>query len=159
MRRWTFAWLLLLGIGCSGTASGEATPLHKLCVDACAHVRAKNCYAAPAVGVDLCSFECSDVQSKAGTPCTDEHAALYECTAKADITCEGATGETPVVNGCSAQEAAIEACETPGLACVRAPSSDETCFQFGFKQFFACSEGVNPGPECLPVTITGFCCP
>lgn len=159
MRPWSFAWLLLLGMGCSGTAGGEATPLHKLCMDACAHVRAKNCYQAPAVGVDQCNFECSNVASLAGNACTDEMAAHFACTAKADITCEGSTGETPVVNGCSAEEAAVDACESPGSACARAPSSDEICFQFGFMQFFACSEGLSPAPECIAVTATGFCCP
>lgn len=159
MRQWSFAWLLLLGIGCSGVASSEVTPFHKLCMDACAHVHAKNCYAAPAVDVAACTFECSDLQAKAGNPCTDEHAALYECTAKADIICGGSTGEEPVINGCDEEISAIDACETPGLTCARAPSSDEICFQFGFNQFFACSEGQSPAPECIGVTPTGFCCP
>lgn len=161
MRQWSFAWLLLLGIGCSGTGGGDVTPLHKLCVEACAHVREKNCYEAPAVGVALCSSECSDVSSKAGNECTDEYAALYACTIKADITCGGSTGETPIINGCSNQESAIEGCESPGKTCLRAPSSDEICFQFGFglNEFYSCSEGVNPSPECIPVTSTGFCCP
>ena len=159
MRRWTFAWLLLWGMGCSGTASSEATPLHKLCMDACAHIRAQNCYSAPAVGVSACTIECSGLESYSGNPCTDEYANVLECTAKAQITCGGSGGETPVVNGCAEQETALEACETPGLTCARSPNSDVECFQFGFKQFFVCSEGVNPGPECLPISVTGFCCP
>jgi hypothetical protein len=128
-------------------------------MDACAHIHARNCFDSPAINVTGCDSECSGAAALAGNPCTDENAALYACTAKATITCGGNTGETPVVSGCEAEEQAISKCESPGLSCGRAIGSDDICFQFMLKSFFVCSEGINPGPNCIQVTATGFCCP
>ena len=159
MRHWVLASIALLWLGCAGSADPEPSPLYKLCMNACAHIHAKNCYESSAVNVAACDSECANVQSLAGSPCTDEHAALYACTAKATISCGGNTGETPIATGCEEEEQAITACDSPGLSCSRAIGSDDICFQFGLKEFFVCSEGISPGFECTPVTATGFCCP
>jgi len=159
MRQWLYASIALIGLGCGGSADNDPSPLHKLCMDACAHIHAKNCYSSPAIDVSGCESECSGVQSFAGNACTDEHAALYACTAKATITCEGSAGDTPTVNGCDAEESAVSSCEAPGMTCLPSPGSEDLCFQFMLKQFFVCSEGVMPGPMCIQVTNTGFCCP
>jgi hypothetical protein len=159
MRQWVFASLALIWIGCGGSVDPKPSPLHKLCMEACAHVHAKNCYEAPAVDVANCDNECSGAQSLAGSPCTDENASLYACTAKATVTCGGNTGETPIVTGCDAEEGEVSKCESPGMSCGRAIGSDDICFQFGFSKFYVCSEGVFAQPECIQVTNTGFCCP
>lgn len=161
MRQWLYAGLAVIGLGCGGLADSNPSPLHKLCMDACAHIHAKNCYAAPAVDVGGCASECGSIQSFADNPCTDEQAAWYACSAQAKITCEGSSGETPTVNGCEAEKEAVSKCETPGTTCTRAPGSDDICFQFGggFNAFYLCSEGVSPGPNCLQVSSVGFCCP
>lgn len=159
MRQWLYACFALIGLGCGGVAENDPSPLHKLCMDACAHVHAKNCYESPAIDVAGCDSECSNVPSLAGSPCTDEQAALFACKSTAKITCGGPTGETPVATDCKAEEDAVASCESPGMTCSRAPGSDDICFQFGFKSFFVCSEGFSAPPECIQVTSNGFCCP
>lgn len=160
MRQWLYACFALVGLGCGGTTDNDPSMLHKLCMDACAHMHAKNCFEAPAIGVASCDNECSGVSTLVGNPCTDEQAALFDCKATAKITCGGITNETPVAEECKPQEDAVAACESPGsTTCARAPGSDDICFQFGFKSFFVCSEGAFPSPECTQVSSTGFCCP
>jgi hypothetical protein len=159
MRLWVFASLALIWVGCGGSADPEPSPLHKLCMDACAHVHAKNCYEAPAINVADCDAQCSTVPTLSGSPCTDEYAVSYACTAKATISCAGNTGETPVVIGCEAEEQAASQCQSPGLGCARSFGSEDQCVPFGFKEFYVCSDGITPGPNCVQVTSNGFCCP
>lgn len=159
MRQWLYACLALIGLGCGGTAENDPPMLHKLCVDACAHLHAKNCYEKPAINVSGCDSECSGIGSLTGNPCTDEQAELFACRSTATITCGGPTGETPIAADCEMEENAVSNCESPGMMCVRAPGSDDVCFQFGFKTFFVCSEGFGAPPECTQVSSTGFCCP
>lgn len=159
MRQWLFAVLALTFLGCEGATDFSSSPLHKLCMNACAHVHAENCLEAPAVDVTACDNECSNVQALANSPCTDENAALYECISKSTIVCSSISGQPPNAKDCDLQRQHVESCQTPGLSCARSFGSDDICFQFGFKQFFTCSEGIGPGPECIQVTGTGFCCP
>jgi hypothetical protein len=159
MRQWLFACFALIGLGCGGSVESDPSPLHKLCMDACAHVHAKNCYEAAAVDVASCDSECAGVSSLAGNACTDEQAEWYACRAKATITCGGPTGETPEAVECAPLEQAISMCDTPGTQCVRGPGSDDICFNFGLKSFYVCSDGAIAPPDCAQVTSNGFCCP
>jgi hypothetical protein len=159
MRQWMYSSFALIWLGCSGTVDQKPSPLQALCMDACAHIHAKNCFDSPAIDVGNCEIECQQASSFAGNACTDEHAALYACTANATITCEGPSAETPMVTGCEDEEVAITKCESPGMTCTRAQGSDDVCFQFGLTEFFVCSEGIMAGPMCIQVTATGFCCP
>lgn len=159
MRQWVFALVTLMSVGCGGSVDADPSPLHKLCMDACAHVHARNCLEAPAVDVANCENECINVQSLASSPCTDEQAALYACTAKATIQCASVSGIPPTIIGCDTEQEGVNSCQTPGLTCLRSPSSDVTCFDFGFMRFFVCSEGISPDPKCIQVSSDGFCCP
>lgn len=159
MRQWVIALVAMVSQGCAGSSDPNPSPLHKLCMDACAYVHSKNCLEKPAVNVGDCINECTNVQAVANSPCTDEQAAYYECTKTATIRCASVSGASPTVIGCEAEEQALAGCDSPTITCLRSPGSDDTCFKFGFSSFFTCSDGVSPGPECVQVTNSGFCCP
>lgn len=159
MRQWVLALFALVAVGCEGTSEQDPSVIHKLCMDACAHIHAKNCIEKPAVDVQSCDAECINASSFSSTPCTDEQAALYACTAKAEIACPSIPGSQPRALGCEAEEQEVTKCGSPGLGCVRSEGSDITCFDFGFKRFFVCSEGIGPDPMCIQVASNGFCCP
>lgn len=160
MRQWILGMVALISAGCAGSNNPDPSPLHALCMNACAHIHAENCLESPAVDVLNCESECANADSSSNSPCTDEQAAYYACTVSATIRCASISGVPPTVLGCEAEEAKMTACGSPSLTCLRSPGSDDTCFKFGFGGvFFACSEGINPGPQCIQVTNTGFCCP
>lgn len=158
MRKSIFALFVLTWIGCAGSGDSDPSPFHKLCMDACAHIHERNCLEAPAVDVGNCNDECATAATLVDSPCTDEQAALYACTAKSTIICSSASGLPPTPKDCDAEQKAANSCDSPGTACLRSPGSDDICFQFGLKQFFECSEGTGPNLGCVQVTGSGFCC-
>lgn len=159
MRQWILALFALMAVGCEGTSNSEPSIMHKLCMDACAHIHAKNCIEAPAVDVQNCDAECVNSTGFSSSPCTDEQAALYACIAQAEISCPSIPGLQPKALDCDIEEQAVAKCGSPGLGCARAEGSDDVCFQFGFSSFFVCSEGIGPDMKCIQVSSNGFCCP
>ncbi len=159
MRPWMSLGLATILFGCSGGSGEQTSVLVELCIDACAHLYEKNCVELPATQIGNCPQQCQSAGTEANTGCTDEKAALYACTAKATITCTNDPSLPPTITGCEKEDEAVQSCQSPGGNCLRSPSSDDICFNFGFSQFFVCSNGIGKDPPCQQVTGDGWCCP
>ena len=141
----------------SGSPTATSTMV-ALCTNACAHIHAADCDASPKHTTDQCELECQFEASNA-SPCTDEVAALYQCTIHAKVTCATSVSGEPEVAGCAAETNALSQCTSPGSGCTASPESDDICFSVGLSHFLFCSSGTAPPSGCLPISDESVCCP
>ncbi len=145
----------------TGSPTTSISPLEVLCIQACARVHAADCGGAPIEDTASCDFECQSEIVSLPSTCVDEMAELFTCTYDATVSCTSDIAETPIVSGCSDEEVALDKCLNPTSSggCEALPGNDIECQNFGFSRFFVCANGSSPGPECLPISSSQFCCP